>query len=357
MKPFRPLSVAEQLAAHLREEILRGTLNDTMPGVHQLRETLGTSPQTVVEALKILGHQGLLVSQGPGRRSRIVIPENIRPPGLRVEIMLYEKADVTEDYIIELKHQLMEAGHSPRFSRKCLLELGMDVKRVVRHVEKTEADAWVVMAGSQPILDWFATHCPVPTLALFGRIRDVQQLAGVMPDKNNALTTVVRKLVALGHRRVVLIVRAERRLPQPGAFEQMFLNLLVEQGIKTGPYNLPDWEENPAGLCRCLDSLHGLTPPTALILDEAALFMTARLHLAQRGIMVPRDVSMVCLDSNPAFEWSCPAVSHVGWDSGAVVRRILQWADNIARGREDSRKTFLKATFIEGETIGPAPLT
>ena len=166
----------------------------------------------------------------------------------------------------------------------------------------------------------------------------------------------MRRLAVLGHRRIVLIVREERRKPQPGAFERRFLELLTEQGIKTGPYNLPDWEDSAEGLCRCLDSLFAYTPPTVLIIDEAGPFLTARLHLAQRGIVTPRDVSMICLDPDPAFEWSSPAVSHVDWDSGAMVRRTLQWAENVARGREDHRKTFLKAGFIEGGTIGPVPV-
>ena len=150
MKAFRPLSVVEQLAAHLRGEILSGALNGSMPGVHQLRETLGTSPQTVMGALKMLEHQGLLESHGPGRRSRIVIPEGARPPGLRVEILLYEKSDLSQEHVTEVKHELLEAGHMARFSQQSLLDLGMDVKRLARYVEKTETDAWVVMAGSKP---------------------------------------------------------------------------------------------------------------------------------------------------------------------------------------------------------------
>jgi hypothetical protein len=50
---------------------------------------------------------------------------------------------------------------------------------------------------------------------------------------------------------------------------------------------LPDWEESPEGFERCLDSLFGSTPPTALILDEPFLFNAVFHYLAQRGLRVP----------------------------------------------------------------------
>jgi hypothetical protein len=37
-----------------------------------------------------------------------------------------------------------------------------------------------------------------------------------------------------------------------------------------------------------------------------------------------------------------------------MVNRIVKWAENVARGRDDRRQSFTKAGFIEGGTIGPA---
>lgn len=338
---------------HLRQEILRGRLSGMMPGVLQLAATLKTSPRTVTAAVKRLEHEGFLEGQGAGRSSRIVIPEGSRPPGLRVEILLYEKGDVCLDYLIHLKYSLQEAGHAVSFSSKALADLGMDVKRVEQHVKKTPADAWVFVAGSRPVLEWFAAQT-VPALAMFGPLRHVPAIAGVGPEKRPALAEAVKRLTALGHRRIVLLVREDRRAAKPGSFERWFQDLLEAEGIRTGPYNLPDWQADAAGLCRGLDSLFQYTPPTAIIMDETALFMAARLHLAQRGITSPRHVSIMCLDPDPIFDWCHPAVAHVHWDTNAMVRRILQWANNVAHGKQDRRQTFFKAEFIEGGTIGPA---
>jgi hypothetical protein len=54
--------------------------------------------------------------------------------------------------------------------------------------------------------------------------------------------------------------------------------------IVSGPFNLPDWEETPECLQRLLVACFQVTPPTALLVDEAYLFHAAKHHLAAQGI-------------------------------------------------------------------------
>jgi hypothetical protein len=35
------------------------------------------------------------------------------------------------------------------------------------------------------------------------------------------------------------------------------------------------------------------------------------------------------------------------------VRRVVRWADNIARGKVDQRRALSPAEFVPGGTIGP----
>ena len=94
-------------------------------------------------------------------------------------------------------------------------------------------------------------------------------------------------------------------------------------------------------------------PPTALFLDEAFQFNACYHYLSQRGFMVPQDVSLVCTDDDPSFDWCDPSVAHIRWDPNTVVRRIVRWTNNIARGKDDRRQTLTKAEFVEGGTVGP----
>jgi DNA-binding LacI/PurR family transcriptional regulator len=346
------LTAAEQVAAHLRGELLRGTWSGLMPGGDRLAAELGIGRDTVEAALRMLEEGGLLVNQGR-RRGRLIAPLTDATPTRRIRVVVlpYESMDRGLDYIVELRHGLSDAGHSVHYSPKSLTELGMDLGRVARMVEHTEADAWVVIAGSREVLEWFAAQGK-PAFAVFGRRRGLR-IASVGPDKPPAMAAATRTLLGLGHSRIVLLVRQMRRLPKPGAVEQAFLDTLAEHGISPGPYHLPDWVDHAEGYHARLQSLFRHTPPTALIVDEVALFTAAQQFIGSKGLRVPEDVSLVSTDYDTSFEWCRPRISHIRWDTRPVVKRVVRWANHISRGKEDFRQTLTPAEFVEGGTIGP----
>lgn len=350
---LRVFSAVEQVANHLRSEIASGHFSGTMPGVNQLAESLGVSPKTVVASLKQLENEGLLVGQGPRRNRLIVPPDGIATRPLRIAILLYEPADQEAPYIIDLRHALMTAGNTVFHPAKSLTETGMDPASVERLVNQTEADAWVVLAGAREVLEWFSSQ-PIPAFAIFGR-RTGLPIASAGPASLAAVISFTRQLVALGHRRIVKICRSERRKPGPGRTERAFLKELETLAIPTGSYNLPDWEESPEGFQAMLHSLFRVSPPTALILDEAPFLVAAQQFLGARGLRVPEHVSLVCCVSDPIFDWCTPSVAHIQWDKGPLIQRVTKWAANVHRGKRDVRQTQFPASAIIGGTIGPAP--
>lgn len=354
MEPINLLSAVEQVAEHLREALLGGRLSGTMPGSHSLAEELGVNHKTVNSALKQLEQEGLLISQGAGLGRKIVLPKDHAPPGLRIGMIDSASDCRRSGYIIDLRRRLESAGHIPFFTNKSLEALGRDKNRVAHYVRKTEADAWIVVAGSHDILEWFSRQ-QTPAFALFGA-REGLQIAATGPDKQTTLAEVTHRLLSLGHRRISFIARQEVRHPRPTQSIQSFLDVLKSAGISTGRFNLPEWEESIEGFERLLQSLfESPTPPTALILDEPYEFYACYQHLSQRGIRVPQDVSLLCTDADPGFTWWQPPVSHIRWDYRPVVLRIVRWANNLALGKEDIRQTVTQAEFIEGGTIGPVP--
>ncbi|NNC86944.1 MAG: substrate-binding domain-containing protein [Akkermansiaceae bacterium] len=354
MPDLEILSPSEQVARHLRRDLLRGRWSGTMPGVPSLAAELGVDAKTVWAATLLLEQEGLLAGQGAGRPRRIVPPKRrTEAPPLRVALLTFDSAAQGAAYALELRHLLEEKGHLPFFPGKTLLELRMEVGRVARFVRETTADAWVASAASREVLEWFAEQ-GTPSFALFGR-RGGLPMAGAGPDKAPVFALLTRKLIALGHRRISFLCRRPPRLPRPGSSVRAFLGELGAAGIATGEFNLPDWEESREGFERVLDALFDHTAPTALILDEAFLYHAAHHHLGRRGLRVPQDVSLVCTDRDPTFAWCQPSVAHIRWRYRPVVGCVVRWAQNVARGRDDRRQTLTKAEFVEGGTIGPAP--
>jgi biotin operon repressor len=356
MQPRNYSTLTDHVTEQIRRGMVEGLWRETLPGRDRLAEELGCSHSTVEEALQRLAKKGFLVSQGPGRRRKIQLTgEVIRPRALRIAILLYEPSDRKTGYLVELLHRLGSTGHEAAFAPKTMRDLGMDLKRISRFVEGTEADAWAIVAGSREVLAWFMRR-ETPVIALFGRHRQIN-IAGAGVNKAPAYVELVDRLVAMGHRRIVNLVREERRRPVPGFLDRLFLDQLSRHCIQTGPYNLPDWEDSPKGLHTLLDSLFRTTPPTALLLDEPMLFIAARDHLARKGVIAPDHVSLVCCDSDPSFDWCLPQITHIRWDYRLIVQRVVRWADKIGRGQDDRLKSACKAHLVVGGTIGPVPST
>lgn len=351
MSQIRLMSAAEQVAEHLREELVRGMRCGMMPGVLRLEAETGVNRKIIEAAMRQLEREGLLEPQGPGRRRKIaVVPGSMRHP-LTVALLFGDATDLRSDYMVELRHSLIEAGHAVSHAPRLMADLGMKACRISSMVERVNADAWVVLAGSGEILEWFCGS-GIPVFALFGRRRGLP-VAGAGPDKVRAYAVATRRLIELGHRRIVLLAKPRRRLPEPGASERAFLAELAAHGIKPGAYHLPDWDENVGDIHARFEALFRITPPTAFIIQEVSLYVATLHFLARRGIRVPEDVSLVCTDASPDFAWCRPTVAHIRWDSRPVVRRVVQWAGNVSRGEPDTRQTLTKAVFVPGGTIAP----
>jgi DNA-binding LacI/PurR family transcriptional regulator len=358
VKRLRRLPLAEQTADHLLEGMRSGRWGAALPGVNALAKEFDISRETLRTALRLLESKGLLLAGGPGRNRIITteIPPAVSSQSLRIAILLHsplsnENAEI-HGSMLRLQQAIESAGHVCIFADEDQTRLRHDVRKIARLVAATPADAWVVLAGSKEILEWFAAQ-PFPSIAFGGRSIGVP-IASVGTDSTGALSKAVRELIALGHRRIVMISPGQWRKPIPGRIAKVFADELASCDIAAGEYNLPDWEETPEGLQTLLSSLFHLTPPTALIVVEPAHAVAVLGFAGQRGLKIGRDISLVCMMSDPAFTWRRPSITHLAANTVPLVRRVVRWVESVARGCPDREQRDFPAEFVRGGTIGLA---
>lgn len=343
---LKPLSLVDQVANHLRQEISRGRWSDSIPGRKVLVRELGVNGSTVERAMGQLEKEGLLEAQGKGKPRRVKQGAIPPVPCTRVAIMLYEPADAYHTLIVDLQHQLSKSGHVVSFASKSLMELKHDPKRVLGVLRKTPADAYIMLAASKSVLR-AVLELPAPVFAMFGRMADLP-IAGVGQNTSKAMREAIDCLCHHGHERIVKLAREENIKGDLGSVERDFLSHLQSRGLPTSSYNLPYWQNSPRGFHQCLEELFRVTPPTAIILDEWKLYYVARNYLAGKRGKASRDVVCISMDYHESFEWCRPRAPHFHCDERQYVKRTVQWVNNMARGKKDVRQTDIFARFDDG---------
>jgi DNA-binding LacI/PurR family transcriptional regulator/DNA-binding transcriptional regulator YhcF (GntR family) len=343
-------TISEQVASHLRDELKRGRWKGLMPGRDRLAVECGVNGATIERALSQLEREGILKSQGVGKRRRITLSKQKSKARMRLAAILYEREDPSlMRYHFELSHMLHPTGHDLGFAPKTLVELKQDPKRIQEMVRDHPADAWIIQAGSRPVLEWFA-RSSFPTFALFGRMQDLP-IAGVGVNKPPAVREAVRHLIEQGHERIVMLTREERRVPNYGPNEQVLLDELKANGISAGSFNIPSWKETGDGFHKCLEELFRVTPPSAIMVDDGILFLALQNYLAQERGQALRKVALICTDYHPSFEWCRPPIPHIQWDYAPILRRVVRWVNQVARGKDDRKQSRVRARFVGGDLI------
>ncbi len=358
MKPIRRVTIIEQTVAHLRERVFAGHWKEELPGVIRLAQEFKVSKNTVRAALRQLEMEGLLAANG--QNGRAILPTE--KPGsekraLRIGLLsrnrLIDEVVFVQNLLLGLQHDLETAGYECIHPRKSQAELGHNVPRIARMVRDMQVDLWVVGGSTEELLQWFAAQ-PIPTIAIGGRCLGVP-IARVGADTVESVVSATRHLIELGHRRISFLCRHDWRGDPPARTIQAFTAELSSHGIVPGEFNVPNWTESPEGLRTLLVTLFRFTPPTAIIVQHQHWAVGVLAFLAERGLRIPAQVSLIALGPDPFHAWQYPPLAHFNWRIEPVVRRVVRWVGAAADGRGDRKFIGFPTEFNPGGTIGPAP--
>ena len=356
MSAVRRLSVIDHTAEFLREKLRQGKWGERLPGLRPLSTELGVSIPTLRAALLRLETEGLLAKGAPGEPHAVVRSPGKKStrPGLRVGILPYGKlhygSAVIQRQFTLLFHELEEAGHTPFYAQKTQAELKGDPARILASVRSQKADVWIVLTAFGEVLRALLT-LPVPVFDFAGH-RGSLEIASTSTWLAPAIRSCVRHLTGLGHRRIVMVCSPQLR--DPARFRQLpFIEELEAAGIPAGEYNLPAWDYSAEGLHALLRSLFLVTPPTAIIADDSRVGCAVLAFAAERGLRIPRDLSVVVGFPVTDMAWMRPKPASFVPELDRVNARILAWVNACVTGSQDRDNLRFDAVFDPGETLAP----
>lgn len=352
-------TVASQIAAQLRVALEDGSWADWLPGERELTRTLQASRSSVHGALERLRAEGLIETiRGVGNRVRgrslprsrlprersvgLLIPQPIR--GLRSWTTLW---------VEELKDLLLAEGCRLRVHEGRQFDRPNPSGALDRLVSQHAHEAWVLTLSSAATQRWFARRglpCLVAGTAFPG-----VNLPHTDLDYRAVCRHAAGVLIRHGHRRIALLNRESRRAG----------DLDSEAGFLAGaPSSRADvatavvWHRDDVSsvaraLAQLLDRRH---PPTGLVVSNAYAYLATATLLAQRGLRIPHDLSLISRNDDPFLAAMAPAPArYVASPSGfatKLLRPLLQLLDGERIARPHS---MLLPRFVPGGSIAPPP--
>ncbi|WP_377645254.1 LacI family DNA-binding transcriptional regulator [Oryzobacter terrae] len=167
------------------------------------------------------------------------------------------------------------------------------------------------------------SRADVPIIALDGFLGEGAPTAGVDQRAGGAMAT--RHLLDLGHRRIAHIT-GPAGWPQADARLAGYRDALEQAGVEAGPVVLGDWSPRSGhdGILRIVEDDPAVT--AVFVANDQMALGTLRA-LAERGIRVPDDVSVVGFDDIPESAFLQPPLTTIRQDFAslghAAVRLVV----------------------------------
>jgi DNA-binding LacI/PurR family transcriptional regulator len=358
--------LASRFAATLKEGIEEGLWKDWLPGTRELSRRFGVSRVTCDQAMRQLEHEGWVErrpSVGVRIAGRGAAGGSSKPasPALIAIITPHPMGQMRPHvalWLDELREHLSDEGlrliicHSPRFYRaKPEVALAANLRR-------HPSACWLLLMTTRETQEWFS-RSGVPCM-IVGTPYEGVELASVSSDLPAIGRHAARSLIAGGHRSIGLLLH---RLPgimgkRISAGDQLFAaGFLAEAEKREGAVaaRVFEHEESLFGVNLALQAaLAEPAPCTGLVVANSHCYLSAASLLAARGLQVPRDVSLICRDDDPFFEFIHPRPTCYRGTWELMLKAVFVQVRNIVAGKADKvRHVRLFPTFVKGASLGP----
>lgn len=353
---LRRISVAEQVAAAMRENIEHRAWTDILPAEQDLARRWKVGRHSVRAAVARLAAEGLLaVRKGQRSRIRPDAPRCLRraPPGVCVVV------STTRESLDWLGHHVLLEIHA------ALAELGIDWEEVFdvrlagrnpephlrRLATARKNTCWLLVQASPAVQRWFE-HARVPAVVV-GGCQDGVCLPSVNTDYHATGWHAAGWFATLRHRHVVIVLPDP---PMPGglACHAGFIAYLAKQG---NPMTVSEIRLRPGQtIAAKLDPLLARTPrPTGVFSALARDALGVLFHLQDRRLHVPADLSLVSTDTH-VLEQGIPGICRYHISARQLAHRVVRLVRSLLAGHAVPPKAnLLMPTFVRGATLTRPP--
>lgn len=358
LAPLRYQSLALQVAARIGAEIEKGIWGGWLPGERALTTSLQTSRKTLRKALAHLQREGAIRTRH-GLGHEIVVAAGRAVPAARelsVGLLTAESLENlrphTALWVDELRTLLFETGARLATFSGHRFFTGRPEKALAKLVEQNPQTCWVLAHSNEHVQQWFHAH-HVPCV-IAGSTHAGLPLPSVDLDHFAVCRHAAGAMLRLGHRRVAFFTKLSKRAGDMEG-ERGF-----EDGVRASTHRdvepvIVRHDGTVDSAYRALGRLFGTAaPPTAVLVGQSAFYLTTIAFLAERGLRVPGEVSLISREDDTFLSYLKPAPARYAGNPKTFAKRLLMQLQFCFKGEVGGHTVHrIEPKFIAGDSLGP----
>jgi LacI family transcriptional regulator len=364
-------ALRQQLIEHLERS--RPKVGDRFLSDYELTRIARLSRPTVRRALDDLQREGWIerrpgVGTFIGPRAGLVIEQtdgNGKSAGgrsqqrtVRLALLIHMLGDLVHDwYVAGLIAGVDSAAEETGVSIELLGHRDGEVATAVRRLGQSKPDVLAFAAPSlhHAMLIGEGRRLNIPCIGT-GTLMATLALPTVVEDGEDGARRAVRLLAEQGHRRIGLI---SPTFPLPWVFQRRrgFLAGLAEAGLEHDE-GMALWLDTPHDSPQAVEQLeHYLARrrPTAIVLSSWVVMQAIWPLVRDRGLVIPRDLSVVSFDQHPSMPMWLGNVkpTTVNMPLAEMGRHLAQMARQLSDGKAIDPLVTLPCPLIAGDSVAP----
>jgi len=360
MHPLDRQPLSQQVASRLLEEIRHGRWQSRLPGYRDLGELLGVSRTTVETALDQLTRQGVLLPPSKRRSRRIAKDFTVAettPAARRILVVgdapLSQVKPLAQSIVEEIFLRLHRRGHETDYI-SCPAILHAHPEATLDELLQKHPDCrWIFVKPLHPTIRWAVAN-RLSALLLGGEVRGRGELPCVAMAIAPVLADAARRLIALGHRDIVLCINDLGDYGRAAVIQAVKPVFLAAGLPFDSARHVPEATHSgsPGGFHRFLDELCGQGLPSAIVVGWLGEALAVTSYCMKRGLRIPQDLSLLIAELDDITAWHDPGFSGYSLSAISYVTHLEHWVESDGAGLPDGL-TQIMPLFVPGETIAP----
>jgi LacI family transcriptional regulator len=353
-------SLVAQTVAFLILQIEAGEWRDWLPSERSLCELLQVSRNTLRAALAQMKHEGRIrAAHGAGNQILGVKPAGpTRSKSCDVALLSPEPIERLRPHqslwIDDMRGLLSERGFRLRVFHGHHYFAAHPGPSLQKLVSRNPHGCWILVMANETVQRWFGENgvpCVVAGSTYPGLDLPYRDL-----DHRAMCRHAAGVLLGLGHRRLVMLTQKSRRA---GDLES---EAGFTEGVRQSRHANVDavvirHEDSVHSVAHALRRILKLQPAaTALLVLHPHYYLAVASRLAQNGVRIPDEISMISRDDDPFLAFLAPVPARYLVSPHAMAKNLLRPVLEVLEGTTvTQRGSRIMPEFIRGESIAAPP--